>query len=98
MGCLRVTEEINGLSHTMHPDEIPNPTDEQLGTLDREVCFVPTENDDPKVLTSEQISHYNEFGYLMPFDGLDEDEIRNLRNFFEGALEAFRTWAATVTR
>ena len=74
----------------MHPDDIPNPTDEQLGTLDREVCFVPTENDDPKVLTSEQIGHYNEFGYLMPFPSLDEDEIRDLRNFFEGALEAFR--------
>ncbi len=74
----------------MHPDDIPNPTDEELQDLDRQVCFVPTENDDPKVIDSEQIKHYNDFGYLMPFDGLDEDEIRDLRNFFEGALEAFR--------
>ena len=74
----------------MHPDDIPNPTDEELQALDRQVCFVPTENDDPKVIDSEQIKHYNDFGYLMPFDGLDEDEIRDLRNFFEGALEAFR--------
>ena len=74
----------------MHPDDIPNPTDEQLQALDREVSFVPSENDDPKVLSSEQIDHYNEFGYLMPFDGLDGGEIRDLRNFFEGALEAFR--------
>ena len=51
---------------------------------------MPSENDDPQVLSSEQIDHYNEFGYLMPFDGLDGGEIRDLRNFFEGALEAFR--------
>jgi non-heme Fe2+,alpha-ketoglutarate-dependent halogenase len=74
----------------MHPDDIPNPTDEQLRALDREVCFVPTETGDPKVLTPEQINHYNTFGYLMPFDGLGKDEVHDLRNFFEGALEAFQ--------
>ena len=74
----------------MHPDDIPNPTDEELQALDRQVCFVPSNNDAPKVLSPEQINSYNEFGYLMPFDGLDEDEVRDLRNFFEGALEAFR--------
>ena len=74
----------------MHPDDIPDPTDEQLQALDREVCFVQTETEDPKVLTPEQIDHYNTFGYLMPLEGLDKDEVRDLRNFFEGVLEAFR--------
>ena len=74
----------------MHPDDIPDPTDEQLQALDREVCFVQTETEDHKVLTPEQIDHYNTFGYLMPLEGLDKDEVRDLRNFFEGVLEAFR--------
>lgn len=74
----------------MHPDDIPNPTNEQLQALNRQVRFVPTDNDTPKVLTPDQVKRYNELGYLMPFDGLEESEIRDLGNFFEGALEAFR--------
>ena len=70
----------------MHPDDIPNPTNEQLQALNRQVRFVPTDNDTPKVLTPDQVKRYNELGYLMPFDGLEESEIRDLGNFFEGVL------------
>ena len=44
---------------------------------------------DPKVLSTGQIRKYNEEGYLMPFQGLDRDESRELRAFFDGVLAAF---------
>jgi ectoine hydroxylase-related dioxygenase (phytanoyl-CoA dioxygenase family) len=44
---------------------------------------------DPKVLSIGQIRKYNEEGYLMPFQGLDRDESRELRAFFDGVLAAF---------
>lgn len=70
-------------------DEIPNPTPEQLDVLPREVGFVPAENDTPKFLQPQQIAEYNERGYVMPFDGLDERETAELRAFFDGVLAAF---------
>lgn len=70
-------------------DEIPNPTPEQLAELPREIGFVPSENPAPKVLRPDQIAEYNQRGYLMPFDGLDENEVRELRAFFDGVLAAF---------
>ena len=70
-------------------DEIPNPTFEQLAELPREVGFVPSNNPSPKFLKSSQIEQYNEQGYVMPFDGLDEAESRELRAFFDGVLAAF---------
>jgi len=70
-------------------DEIPNPTPEQLDELPREVGFVPAENAAPKFLQPQQIAEYNERGYLMPFNGLDERESAELRAFFDGVLAAF---------
>lgn len=70
-------------------DEIPNPTPEQLDELPREIGFVPATNTSPKILRPEQIAEYNEYGYLMPFDGLDDREIAELRAFFDGVLAAF---------
>ncbi len=70
-------------------DEIANPTPEQLAELPREVGFVPSSNASPTFLTTEQITLYNEQGYLMPFDGLDTTETNELRAFFDGVLAAF---------
>ena len=70
-------------------DEIPNPTPEQLAELPRSVGFVPSVNPSPKFLSPEQITQYNEQGYLMPFQGLDATEIGELRAFFDGVLAAF---------
>ena len=74
----------------MHPDHIPNPTTEELSKLDREVTFLPTANSSPEHLTSSQIQEFNEQGYLMPFNGLQEGEARDLRVYFDGMLDAFR--------
>jgi chlorinating enzyme len=70
-------------------DEIENPTAEQLAELPREVGFVPSTNPQPKFLRPDQIGQYNELGYVMPFDGLEANEIAELRAFFDGVLAAF---------
>jgi non-haem Fe2+, alpha-ketoglutarate-dependent halogenase len=70
-------------------DEIPNPSTAQLAQLPRQMSFYPTVNAAPKMLTPEQIRLYNEQGYLMPFNGLDRDEAREIRAFFDGVLAAF---------
>ncbi len=70
-------------------DDIPNPNARQLAELPREMRFVPIANEHPQVLTPEQIQFYNAQGYLMPFDGLSEQETRDLRNYFDGILAAF---------
>ena len=70
-------------------DEIPNPSPSQLAALPRKMTFFPSANPNPKILRSEQIKQYNEQGYLMPFNGLDQEEARELRAFFDGVLAAY---------
>jgi len=70
-------------------DEISNPSPSQLAELPRVMGFVPATNSAPRVLTTQQIDDYNSQGYLMPFDGLQEGEARELRAFFDGVLAAF---------
>ncbi|QDV22311.1 phytanoyl-CoA dioxygenase family protein [Aureliella helgolandensis] len=74
---------------TLKVDDIPNPTPAQLAELPREIGFVPSVNSRPQTLTAGQIEQYNAQGYLLPFDGLDADEARELRAFFDGVLAAF---------
>ena len=70
-------------------DALPTPTPQQLAALPRRLGFVPVDNPTPEVLTRAEVDRYNEFGYLMPFDGLDDAEARELRAFFDGVLAAF---------
>lgn len=70
-------------------DDIPNPSVQQLAELPRQIGFVPARNSSPSNLTPSQIDEYNAVGYLMPFDGLDAGESRELRAFFDGVLAAF---------
>ena len=70
-------------------DEIPTPTAEQLAELPREVGFVPATNSAPQFLSPDEISRYNEQGYLLPFNGLTDREVTELRAFFDGVLAAF---------
>ncbi|MEO8268874.1 MAG: phytanoyl-CoA dioxygenase family protein [Aureliella sp.] len=70
-------------------DEIANPSPTQLAELPRVMGFVPANNSAPQVLTTQQIDDYNVQGYLMPFNGLQESESRELRAFFDGVLAAF---------
>lgn len=70
-------------------DEIPNPSPSQLAALPRKMTFFPSLNANPKILIPEQIKQYNEQGYLMPFNGLDQEESREIRAFFDGVLAAY---------
>ena len=70
-------------------DEIPNPSPSQLAALPRQMGFVPATNKAPSVLSPQQIEDYNAQGYLMPFTGLQTEEARELRAFFDGVLAAF---------
>lgn len=70
-------------------DEIPNPSPSQLAALPRKMTFFPSVNANPKILKPGQIKQYNEQGYLMPFNGLDQEEARELRAFFDGVLAAY---------
>ena len=70
-------------------DEIANPSPSQLAELPRVMGFVPATNNASSVLTAGQIEAYNSQGYLMPFDGLQEAEARELRAYFDGVLATF---------
>ena len=70
-------------------DEIPNPSPSQLAALPRHLGFVPATNKAPSVLSLQQIADYNAQGFLMPFTGLQIEEARELRAFFDGVLAAF---------
>ena len=74
---------------TAKVDDIPNPSPSQLAELPRQIGFVPSVNSELKRLTPQQVSQYNETGYLMPFHGLDAPEARELRAFIDGVLAAF---------
>ena len=67
-------------------EAIPQPTDEELQALPRDLAFRPVRNEKPEHLSPEQINRYNERGYLMPFQALDENESDDLRTFFDNVL------------
>ncbi len=66
---------------------VREPTEEELRLVERNLSFIKASNENPQALTGSQIGKYNEEGYLMPFDGLPEGEINELRNFFDQILE-----------
>ncbi|MEZ6138660.1 MAG: phytanoyl-CoA dioxygenase family protein [Pirellulaceae bacterium] len=70
-------------------DEIPTPSPAQLSELPRQMEFYPSVNANPKVLTPAQVSQYNEQGYLLPFDALNQAEACEIRAFFDGVLAAY---------
>ena len=74
---------------TIRVDDIPNPSPAQLAELPREIGFVPSVDIGLKTLSPSHVKQYNETGYLMPFDGLDTSEARELRAFFDGVLAAY---------
>ncbi|MFY7953944.1 MAG: phytanoyl-CoA dioxygenase family protein [Armatimonadaceae bacterium] len=62
------------------------PAADDLSVIERELCFVPTANPSPKVLTTHEIDRYNRDGHLGPFRILSDSEATALRTFFDGIL------------
>jgi non-haem Fe2+, alpha-ketoglutarate-dependent halogenase len=62
------------------------PTDQELQSLDRDLRFYPTSNDQPKNLTREQVAGFNVDGYVAPLQIFSTEEIGAIRNYFDGLL------------
>ena len=63
------------------------PETEQIEQLDRDLRFHPSTVTEPRVLSLDQIEHFNREGYVRPISIFDHDEITDLRDYFDGLLE-----------
>jgi non-heme Fe2+,alpha-ketoglutarate-dependent halogenase len=63
---------------TKHQDAYPE--------LPRDLQFYPLGVDDPKHLTHEQITHYNEQGFIPRIDVLNQNEVSEIRAYFDDLL------------
>lgn len=67
----------------------PIPGQDDLGQIARDLSFHPSTNTSPKVLTPEQVEHYNRFGYIMPLRIFTEGEAAELRHYFDDLLKKY---------
>ena len=63
------------------------PTPEDLNAMARDLHFHPVHNDQPSVLTIDEIDTFNREGYLKGFKIYSDDEISNIRQEFDGIIE-----------
>ena len=63
------------------------PDDDQLASVQRDLSFHPTVNPNPKVLSTEQIEHFNDRGFIAPIDIFSDSEIAEIRVYFDELLE-----------
>src|SRR5580698_6979926 len=68
------------------------PSTEELSKLDRDLRFHPSTTEHPAALTREQIAAFNRDGYLAGIRIYDEQEIADIRSYFDELLA--RTLAA----
>lgn len=64
------------------------PDRESIASVDREICFFPTVNQTPGLLSEEQIESWNRDGYLGPLEMLSVEETQSLRKYFDDLLAA----------
>lgn len=63
------------------------PTEEELQKIERDLRFHPSRTLAPKVLTREQLEHYNTQGYIAPISIYSTDEITAIRAYFDDLLQ-----------
>lgn len=63
------------------------PITNALPDMQRELNFFPVGRQNPKKLTTEQIQHFNEKGYLFPLDVFSPEEAQNNRMYFEKLMD-----------
>jgi non-haem Fe2+, alpha-ketoglutarate-dependent halogenase len=68
------------------------PTAEELSKIGRELRFYPSTTENPRTLTGEQISVFNDKGYLTGIRIFSDEEIADIRRYFDELLA--RTLAA----
>lgn len=62
------------------------PDRESLGKLERDLRFHPVINDSPRTLAHEQITTFNELGFVRPISIFSPEEIREIRDYFDDLL------------
>ena len=62
------------------------PTEDELAQLHRRLKFHPSTVAEPKVLTKAQVAAYNTDGYIKPISIFNQDEIAEVRSFFDDVL------------
>jgi hypothetical protein len=65
------------------------PGQDDLHRVERDLSFHPSANSAPKVLTPEQIEHFNRRGYVMPLPVFTGAEIGALRSYFDELLAKY---------
>jgi non-haem Fe2+, alpha-ketoglutarate-dependent halogenase len=72
----------------MSTSATPNfiPSTEQLSQLERDLRFHPSTTEHPATLTVEQIAAFNRNGYLSGIRIFDEEEIADIRRYFDELL------------
>ena len=62
------------------------PTWEQLAEMGRDLQFYPSVTEQPKVLTQEQVTHFNSVGYIKGIPIFGEAQIGEHRQYFDALL------------
>jgi len=62
------------------------PTNDELGSITRDLKFYPAATEHPRTLTREQVQGYNRDGYVRPLDLHTADEIADIRGYFDRLL------------
>lgn len=68
----------------------PLPGHADLASIPRDLRFHACTNAYPKVLTHEQIEHYNRYGYIMPVRLFSSKEIAEIRGYFDQLLARYQ--------
>ena len=55
--------------------------------MEKDYTFYPTETESPKFLSSAQIEHFNQHGFISPLPGFTEEEIHKQRHYFDKLLQ-----------
>ena len=63
------------------------PPDDELAELARDLHFYPANPANAKILTAAQVEQFNGDGYLKPFRIFDEEEISEIRAYFDRLLD-----------
>lgn len=67
----------------------PVPGQDDLQQISRDLSFHPSATAEPKVLTREQLEHYNQNGYIKPLDIFTAREADELRQYFDNLLRKY---------
>ena len=62
------------------------PNEDELAQLERRLKFHPSTVSEPKVLTKTRVVAYNTDGYIKPITIFNQDEIAEVRSFFDDVL------------